>query len=86
MDFPTTAVKVIDSLPDMEKALGAKPLFIGENEDYLVEVENEEIVRGLNPDLSLLSKFPVRGVIVTSKGSAEYDFISRFFCPAGRDQ
>ena len=81
MDFPTTAVKKINSLPDMEKALGAKPLFIGENEDYLVEMENEEIVRGLNPDFSLISGFPVRGVIVTSRGSAEYDFISRFFAP-----
>ena len=61
--------------------MGAKPLFIGENEDYLIEVENEEIVRYLKPDFSLISQYPVRGVIVTSKASGKYDFISRFFAP-----
>ncbi len=38
------------------------------------------------PDHTQLRKLPVRGIIVTSRGSnpdnnAEYDFVSRFFAP-----
>jgi len=36
----------------------------------------------MKPDISLLAKVPVRGVIVTSKASSQgYDFVSRFFAP-----
>ena len=38
-------------------------------------------VRSLKPNFAILEKFPVRGVIVTSRGSG-YDFICRFFAPA----
>ena len=64
-------------------AEGAQPLFVGKSRfDYLVEVESEEIVRGLAPDLTLLGRIPTRGVIVTSRASSpEYDFVSRFFAP-----
>jgi PhzF family phenazine biosynthesis protein len=50
--------------------------------DYLVEVESEEMVRSLAPDMTLLSQLPVRGVIVTARSDGgEYDFVSRFFAP-----
>jgi PhzF family phenazine biosynthesis protein len=62
--------------------LGATPVYVGRSLfDYIVELDSEEAVRALRPDLSLLSKIPVRGVIVTSRG-ADYDFVSRFFAPA----
>ena len=53
--------------------------------DYLVEVDSEETLRGLAPDHSVLRKEPVRGVIVTAKGSGEFDFVSRFFAPRVRE-
>ena len=61
-----------------------KPLYTGRNRfDYLVEVDREETVRGLNPDMTRLKKVDMRGVMVTSRSrSAEYDFVSRFFAPA----
>ncbi|GHO83254.1 PhzF family phenazine biosynthesis protein [Dictyobacter formicarum] len=51
--------------------------------DYIVEVENEQQVRGLTPNLALLQEIPVRGIIVTSRANPDtgYDFVSRFFGP-----
>lgn len=51
--------------------------------DFLIEVASESIVRAIEPNFTLLSKIPVRGVIVTSRSDAsDYDFVSRFFAPA----
>jgi predicted PhzF superfamily epimerase YddE/YHI9 len=69
--------------PQAPAAEGAQPLFVGKSQfDYLVEVESEEIVRGLAPDFTLLGRIPTRGIIVTSRASSSaYDFVSRFFAP-----
>jgi predicted PhzF superfamily epimerase YddE/YHI9 len=66
------------------EAFGVKFMYTGRNRfDYLVEVDHEDIVRGLNPDMTRLKKVDTRGVIVTSRSrSAGYDFVSRFFAPA----
>lgn len=51
--------------------------------DYLVEIEGEKTLRSLRPNLSVLAKIPVRGMVVTCRGeSPEFDFMSRFFAPA----
>jgi len=47
-----------------------------------VEVEDAATVRNLAPDLSALSRLPVRGVIVTAAGDDRHDLVSRFFAPA----
>jgi PhzF family phenazine biosynthesis protein len=84
LNFPASPVEETTPPPELEEALGVPLLFTGKSVfDYLVEVENEEIVRNLNPDSALLKTLPVRGVIVTSKAtSSGYDFVSRFFAPA----
>ena len=35
----------------------------------------------MQPDFTALKKLKVRGIIVTARGSAPYDFVSRFFAP-----
>jgi len=51
--------------------------------DDFAEVPSEEMVRKLTPDIGLIEKLPVRGVIVTSRSQTrDFDFISRFFSPA----
>jgi predicted PhzF superfamily epimerase YddE/YHI9 len=51
--------------------------------DYLVEVDSEETVRGLRPDLRFLATLGTRGVVVTSRSaSPDFDFVSRYFAPA----
>ena len=51
------------------------------SEDILVEVENEEVVKNLQPNLQQLTELPIRCLIVTSI-SNDYDFVSRVFAPA----
>jgi PhzF family phenazine biosynthesis protein len=84
LDFPAKRVSPAPAPGGLLEALGVKANFIGLNVmDYLVEVESEEIVRTLKPNLSLIATLPVRGVIVTAKSSSsEFDFVSRFFAPA----
>jgi predicted PhzF superfamily epimerase YddE/YHI9 len=68
----------------MLEALGVNARFVGLNVmDYLVEVDSEDVVRSLKPNVTKIATIPVRGVIVTSRASTPgYDFVSRFFAPA----
>jgi PhzF family phenazine biosynthesis protein len=89
LDFPAEVGRPLTasaspSPKDIGRALGTVPKYVGKNRfDYLVEVEDEESVINLLPNLALIKEFPARGVIVTSiADSSDYDFISRFFAPA----
>jgi len=82
LDLPAKREEPSPPPPDLLEALGCEALYIGKNQfDYLVEVADEATVRALRPDHRRLSALGVRGVIVTSRGSGGYDFISRFFAP-----
>jgi PhzF family phenazine biosynthesis protein len=86
LDFPARPVS--PRPPSWAKAVAAalqlKPLLVGRSqEDALVEVAGEGVVRKLRPDFQRLLGIPVRGVIVTSRASLKgFDFVSRFFAPA----
>jgi PhzF family phenazine biosynthesis protein len=83
LNFPVKLVEQVDAPAGLAEALGVKPIFTGKNIfDYLVEVEHEDMVRTVQPNIARLKEIPARGVIVTSRSaSAEYDFVSRFFAP-----
>jgi len=83
LDFPAKIADPAEAPPELLPALGlAKATFVGKNAwDYLVEIESEAELRALSPDHTRLRKLPVRGVIVTSRSSGEFDFVSRFFAP-----
>lgn len=83
LDFPTEPEEEADAPSELIKALGIRPIYVGKNRfDYLVEVDSEETVQNLKPDLPLLAKVKTRGIIVTSRSSSKgYDFVSRFFAP-----
>lgn len=83
LDFPATPPKKTTCNIDLERALGVTPIHIGKSIfDFLVEVSSEEVVRGINPDLSLIGRAAARGVIVTAESTSDdYDFVSRFFSP-----
>lgn len=82
LDFPATPEERTDPPAGLLESLGVvSPVYVGRTKfDYIVEVDSEETVRALNPDLGQLRKIPARGVIVTSRGK-EQDFVSRFFAP-----
>ena len=83
LDFPTKPEQPTDAPPHLLEALGIQAQYVGVNVfDYLVEVDTEETLRNMQPDITLLAQVPVRGVIVTSRASTPgYDFVSRFFAP-----
>jgi PhzF family phenazine biosynthesis protein len=84
MDFPAKPIEPAVAPPELAQALGVPLAEVGKNGmDYLVRVESEPILRGLKPDVPLLARLPVRGVIVTSRATTPgFDFVSRFFAPA----
>jgi PhzF family phenazine biosynthesis protein len=84
LDFPATPAVSAETPTELQKGLGVSLSFVGRTPfDYLVDVGNEETVRSLSPDLTLLGRLPVRGIIVTSRAATrECDFVSRFFGPA----
>ncbi len=83
LNFPVKRLELVTIPEELSTVLGIRPVFVGKNQfDYLVEVESEEILRSLQPDMTRLSQIPVRGVIVTCASTTPgYDFISRFFAP-----
>ncbi len=81
MDFPGKPVSPAEAPEGLAEALGVPFEWVGLNGmDYLVQVADEDLVRGAKPDHAALAKLPVRGVIVTANGK-EFDFVSRFFAP-----
>lgn len=81
MDFPAKQPEAVALPPGLLQALGlqqAEALY--RTDDYLVVVEDESIVAGLDPDFAALAAFEVRGVAVTAPGR-HMDFVSRWFGP-----
>lgn len=83
LNFPTEKDMQIETPEELKKSLKVPILYTGQNRmDYIVEVDNEETVRNLEPDLEIMKRLNTRGVIVTSRSAnPEYDFVSRFFAP-----
>lgn len=83
MDFPAKPEHETDAPEGLERALGVTPKYIGRSHfDLLVEVDSEDAVRALQPDITLLAGVEARGVIVTARSAdGRYDFVSRFFAP-----
>ena len=83
MNFPAKPEEEAVPSPELVRALGVDPLYVGRSHfDCLVELESEAQVRGLEPDFGLLRSVAARGVIVTARAETPgYDFVSRFFAP-----
>ncbi len=88
LDFPATPPTPADAslAPEFERALGVALQSVWRTPfDYVAEVDSENTVRNLDPDLGLVARIGGRGVIVTALATASgrgYDFVSRFFAPA----
>jgi predicted PhzF superfamily epimerase YddE/YHI9 len=88
LDFPAKPLTQCPPPDGLLEALGTSAVFVRKNQfDYLVELQNEDELRRLKPDVARLQATPCRGVIVTAAGSDGFDFVSRFFAPgAGIDE
>jgi PhzF family phenazine biosynthesis protein len=83
MDFPTKQARSVTPPEGLAQALGVTPIWVGRSEfDLLVEVESEQIIRNLTPDIAALRAVDARGIIVTARASSPgRDYVSRFFAP-----
>jgi len=89
LDFPARTAEPVEPPPGLLEALGVEPVFVGKSRyDYFLEVAGEDAVRAVAPDFRVLRSLPVRGIIVTARGTSNpFDFVSRFFAPgAGVDE
>ncbi|MEU0991753.1 PhzF family phenazine biosynthesis protein [Streptomyces sp. NPDC005953] len=96
LDFPTSSLTPV-AVPDgVAKALGAPVLAAYDTAahigDLVVELTDEDTVRGITPDIPALAAFAERGIIATAaagrsgerrdqEAEGDYDFVSRCFFP-----
>jgi len=87
MDFPSWKPERISDYPEeLLQSLG-DPSILGVylNREYIIELENEDAVKKIDPDFTVMKKAG-KMVIVTAAGD-KVDFVSRFFGPtAGIDE
>lgn len=80
MDFPASMPKVVQAPDDLLLGLGARPKAVLAAFDYIIELEDEQAVTSLKPNLTLWKHLDLRGVVVTAPGK-DLDFVSRCFFP-----
>ena len=94
LDFPARPVTACPLYHTFTKAFNVKPVAAYKAADFLILIDNEEILRNITPDFSILKQIRAEaeldndsfGIIVTARGS-NCDFVSRFFAPnAGVDE
>jgi predicted PhzF superfamily epimerase YddE/YHI9 len=83
MDFPARPSERVTPPPGLGEALGVVPAEVFANDfNYLALLENAQILRELAPDMAAIARLDRPGVIVTTSGDGQFDFISRYFAPA----
>ena len=80
LDFPLQIASECPPPAGLLEALGIEKAEVLSAEDFLVVVKDEETVRNLAPDFTMMKKLPLRGVMVTAPGN-DVDFVSRWFGP-----
>ena len=80
MDFPVYPYREIPVTDDMEAAFGIRPVKALLGEDLVCVFADEEDIRRMTPNQSLLMKLDGRGQNVTAPGT-ESDCVSRSFAP-----
>lgn len=91
LDFPAEAARAGEAAPAGSPAYAeilsalrvADVRSVARNRlDVLVELDSEEAVRSLRPDIAAIEAIDSRGVIVTAvSATPERDFVSRYFAP-----
>lgn len=81
LNFPSRMPEACDAPDKLFKSLGiTNAVEVLRSRDYFVVLPNEEAVRNVEPDYTLMKELDTIGVIVTSKGH-EADVVSRCFYP-----
>ncbi len=84
LDFPALPVEAATAPTGLADALGAHPVGAYRNSQgvYLAELDSEDTVRNLRPNVAQLLAADAGACIVTARGRpGQCDFVSRFFAP-----
>lgn len=84
LDFPIDRPRPLGLKLRWDAMLGAEAVTVMQGrDDILVQLESEEQVRELKPDMNAIAQLFSRGVMVTARAKdTDADFVSRFFAPA----
>jgi len=74
MDFPSQPPVLCEAPKELLDGIGKGPLEVLCSEDYVAVFLSENDIVELNPDMAILKKIDLRGVIVTAQGK-NVDFI-----------
>jgi PhzF family phenazine biosynthesis protein len=87
IDLPADPVEPIDAPGDLIAALGASPRAVLRGRiGWFAELDDEDAVRTLRPDLRALEPFG-SAVVTAAAGDHSVDFVSRYFAPGyGTDE
>ena len=81
LDFPSRTPKSCETPGQLFKSLGVSTAVeVLKSRDYFVVLPNEEAVKNIEPDFTLIKELDAVGVIVTAKGKSA-DVVSRCFYP-----
>jgi PhzF family phenazine biosynthesis protein len=81
LDFPARMPQSCTPPPQLLQSLGiTNAVEILRSRDYFVVLPNEEAVRNVEPDYTLMKEIETIGVIITAKGH-DWDVVSRCFYP-----
>lgn len=81
MDFPIWDREQIETPEEVIRAFGREPVAYFKGHDDMAVFDDPQFIRELKPNHSALKELSSRGVLVTSRGDQDYDFISRAFFP-----
>ena len=82
LNFPSRKPEPSEAPQVILNAIQDEPIEVWKSRDYILVFEDEEVIRHLEPNQSILNQINLDpgGVVVTAKGK-EVDFVSRFFTP-----
>lgn len=80
LDFPSCPATSCPTPPILKQALGIEPQEVLFADDYLVVLANEDQVKQVHINKSLLMQLEGQGVIISARGE-QADIVSRFFAP-----
>nr|WP_109340971.1 PhzF family phenazine biosynthesis protein [Saliniradius amylolyticus] len=80
MDFPASEPEAVSIPTALLAGLGVSPVNVTAGFDFIVELDSEQTVQTLKPNLGHWKHLDKRGVVVTA-ASSEHDFVSRCFFP-----
>lgn len=80
MDFPVIPTETGPTPEDLEEGLSAPIIESLTGMDHVAILASEDDVKNVEPQLAMLSRLDLRGVVVTAKGKTS-DYVCRCFAP-----